>query len=171
MQLTSFRDRMKVIDQALAEQAPPKDSPEADPWFNLTARIKGKVDWLGVETIQSQQICDTLKIPMKDRRSSLWRRITKLMVAHGWRPIRVKLNGVDGGGITERVRGYERRSGKLPVQVAQDHPGKVDTSTPYVMSHVIGRLEADSRWAPSRSVRALLAERDALREQLANQKS
>jgi hypothetical protein len=166
MQLVPFRDRMRVADEKRATEAPPKDSPEADPWFNLTARIKGKVDWLGVETIQSQQICDTLKIPMKDRRSSLWRRITKLMVAHGWRPIRVKMNGVDGGGVTERVHGYERQSNKLPVQVTPDHPGKCQTDTPYILSHVVGRLEMDSRWALSRSVRALLAERDLLCEQL-----
>jgi hypothetical protein len=95
------------------------------------------------------------------------------MQAHGWRPIRVKLNGVNGGGVTERVRGYERQSGKLPVQVSQDHPGKIDTSSAYVMSHVVGRLEADSRWALSRAVRALVVERDnliaernALRERL-----
>ena len=75
------------------------------------------MDWLGVETIQTQQICDALEIPTSARRAGLFRRLTKLMQAHGWSPIRIKLNGVDGGGVTERVRGYERQSNKLPVQV------------------------------------------------------
>jgi hypothetical protein len=168
MQLTSFRDRLRVVDENRAvEQAPPRDSPEADPWFNLTARIKGSVDWLGTETVQSQQICDLLKIPMKDRRSSLWRRITKLMVAHGWTAIRIKKNGIDGGGVTERIRGFERKTNKLPVQVTPDRSGKCQTDTPYIFTHVIARLEQDSRFALGRSIRALVAERDALREQLA----
>jgi hypothetical protein len=89
----------------------------SDPWFAPTSRLKGKVDWLGVETIQTQQICDALEIPTSARRAGLFRRLTKLMQAHGWSPIRIKLNGVDGGGVTERVRGYERQSNKLPVQV------------------------------------------------------
>ena len=166
MQLTSFRDRMKQVDQALAKQAPPKDSPEADPWFAPTSRLKGKVDWDGMETIQSREVLDALGVPVAAKRAALYRRLNRVMQSHGWRPVRVKLNGINGGGVTERVRGYERQSNKLPVQVTPDHPGKCQTDTPYILSHVVGRLEMDSRWALSRSVRALLAERDLLREQL-----
>jgi hypothetical protein len=50
--------------------------------------------------------------------------------------------------------------------VSKEFPGKVDTSTPYVIGKVVSRLEMDSRWALARSVRALVAERDALKEKL-----
>ena len=45
-------------------------------------------------------------------------------------------------------------------------PRQADTSTPYVIGKVVSRLEMDSRWALARSVRALVAERDALRGKL-----
>jgi hypothetical protein len=45
-------------------------------------------------------------------------------------------------------------------------PGKIDTSTSYVIGKVVSRLEIDSRWALARSVRALVAERDVLKEKL-----
>jgi hypothetical protein len=168
MQLLSFKDRIRRADEALAKQAPPKDSPEADPWFAPTSRLKGKTDWDGVETIQSREVLDALSVPVHAKRAALYRRLNRIMQSHGWRPIRVKLNGINGGGVTERVRGYERQSNKLPVQVTPDHPGKIDTSSAYVMSHVVARLEQDSRWALARSVRSLVAERDLLREQLEN---
>ena len=40
-------------------------------------------------------------------------------------------------------------------------PWQADTSTPYVIGKVVSRLQMDSRWALARSVRALVAERDA----------
>src|SRR5215472_11626490 len=90
--MSSWRGRMQLAEQELAaNDAPPKGWPEADPWFAPTSRLKGKVDWDGVETIQTQQICDALEIPTSARRASLFRRLNKVMSAHGWRPIRVKL--------------------------------------------------------------------------------
>jgi hypothetical protein len=117
--------------------------------------------------VESQVVLDHLQIPMAARRASLFRRLTALMRAHQWEPIRIKLNGVDGGGVTERIRGYRRKTDRLPYpNVSQDHPGKLDTSTPYVIGKVVSRLEADSRWALARSVRALVAERDALKQKI-----
>ena len=43
-------------------------------------------------------------------------------------------------------------------------PGKIDTCTPYVIGKIVSRLEMDSRWALARAVRALVAERDVLKE-------
>jgi hypothetical protein len=40
-----------------------------------------------------------------------------------------------------------------------------DTSTP-IIGKIVSRLEMDSRWALARSVRALVAERDGLKEKL-----
>jgi hypothetical protein len=39
-------------------------------------------------------------------------------------------------------------------------------SLPYFIGKVVSRLQMDSRWALARSVRALVAERDALKEKL-----
>jgi hypothetical protein len=61
-------------------------------------------------------------------------------------------------GIKERPTAY------LPI--SKEFPGKVDTTTPYVMGKIVSRLEMDSRWALARSVRALVAERDALKQKL-----
>ena len=99
---------------------------------------------------------------------AVFRRLTKVMRAHGWQPIRIKLNGIDGGGVTERVRGFQRKTNKLPhPQVSKEFPGRIDTSTPYIIGKVVSRLEMDSlRWALARSVRALVSERDMLREKL-----
>jgi hypothetical protein len=89
------------------------------------------------------------------------------MREHGWEPIRIKFNGLEGGGVTERVRGYRRKTNELPYpHISEEFSGKIDTSTPYVIGKVVSRLEMNSRWALARSVRALVAERDALKEKL-----
>jgi hypothetical protein len=104
---------------------------------------------------------------MHARNRGLFRRLTRLMRAHNWEPIRIKRNGVEGGGVIDRVRGYQRKTNKLPhPQVSKEFPGKIDTSTPYVIGKIVSRLEMDSRWALARSVRALVAERDALKDKL-----
>ena len=83
---------------------------------------------------------------MHAREGRAFRRLTKLMRAHGWEPIRIKLNGIDGGGVTERVRGYTRKTNKLPYpHISEQFPGSIDTSTPYVIGKVVSRLEMDSR--------------------------
>ena len=56
---------------------------------------------------------------------------------------------------------------KLPhPQVSKEFPGKVETSTPYVIGKVVSRFEMDTRCALARSVRALVAERDGLKQKL-----
>ena len=167
MQLTSFRSRMQQVDETLQAEQIPKDSPQADVWFNPIARLKGKPDFDGYEYLQSAQILDALEVPMHARRSSTWRRITKLMVAQEppWEAIRIKKNRVDGGGVTERIRGFRRKTDRLPYPNA---PAGVagNSDSDFVMSHVVGRLEQDSRWHLAASVRKLLAERNALRKRL-----
>jgi hypothetical protein len=156
---------MKQVDEAAAKAV--QENPlESDPWYAPTSRLKGKIDWDGVEHITSREVLDALGVPVAAKRSALYRRLNKVMQCHGWSPIRIRVHSGGGANISDRVRGYERKSGKLPHAISEDHPGKVDTSTPYVMTKVVGRLEMDSRWTLARSVRALLAERDRLREQL-----
>ena len=166
--MTSFRGRIQLASEAAAaEEASKKNSLLNDPWYAPTSRLKGRVDWDGWEYITSQQCLDALEVPAHARNGPLFRRLTKLMREHGWEPIRIKLNGIDGGSVTERVRGYQRKTNRLPYpHISKEFPGKIDTSTPYVMGKVVSRLEMDSRWALARSVRALVAERDALKEKI-----
>jgi hypothetical protein len=166
--MCSFRGRLRLAKEAAAaEEASNKNSLLNDPWYPPTSRLNGRADWDGHEYITSQQCLDSLEVPMHARNGAVFRRLTKVMRAHGWEPIRIKLNGTDGGGVTERVRGYQRKTNRLPYpHISKEFPGKIDTSTPYVIGKVVSRLEMDSRWALVRSVRALVAERDALKEKL-----
>jgi hypothetical protein len=166
--MSSFRGRMLLASEAASvEEAAQKNSVQNDPWFAPTGRLKGQVDWDGWEYTQSQQIMDALEVPLHARRGGLFCRLTSLMREHGWEPIRVKRNGVVNRTITDRVRGYRRKTNRLPhPHISKEFPGKVDTSTPYIIGKVVSRLAMDSRWALARSVRALVAERDALKEKL-----
>ena len=169
--MCSFRSRMRLASEAAAAEEASKKNP-MDPWYGPTSRLKGRVDWDGREYITSQQCLDALEVPMHARDGAVFRRLTKLMRAHGWEPIRIKLNGIDGGGVTEGVRGYRRKTNKLPYpHISKEFPGKIDTSTPYVIEKIVSRLEMDLRWALARSVRALVAERDALKEKLESHSS
>jgi hypothetical protein len=165
--MSSFRGRMLLASEAASVEEAAQKNSLSDPWYAPTSRLQGRVDWDGREYITSQQCLDALEVPMHARHGAVFRRLTKVMRTHGWEPIRIKLNGIDGGGVSERVRGFHRKTNKLPhPQVSKEFPGRIDTSTPYVIGKIVSRLEMDSRWALARSVRALLAERDALKEKL-----
>ena len=51
-------------------------------------------------------------------------------------------------------------------QVSKKFPGKIYTSTTYIIGKVVSHLEMDRSWALARSVRALVAERDELKGKL-----
>ena len=156
-----------AAEAAAAEEVVKNDSLLNDPWFAPTSRLHGRVDWDGREYIAAQQCLDALEVPMHARNGAVFRRLTKVMRKHGWEPIRIKLNGFEGGSVTERIRGYQRKTDRLPYpHISEEFPGKIDTTTPYVISKIVSRLEMDSKWALARSVRALVAERDALKEKL-----
>jgi hypothetical protein len=74
-----------------------------------------------------------------------------------------------GGGVTERVRGgatKEKPTTCRTRRCPRNFRAKSTPLTPYVIGKIVSRLEMDSRWALARSVRALVAERDALKENL-----
>ena len=58
----------------------------------------------------------------------------------------------------------EKGRGPLTGLAVTARKSPICTDTKYVIEKVVARLEADSRWALARSVRALVAERDALKE-------
>jgi len=167
--MTSFRGRLQLAEAAAVEAA--QENPlERDPFYLILSRLKGKVDsYDGFEYVQAQQIADVLEIPTSARTSALWRRITKLMVGQEppWEPIRIRSSNT-GCNISDRIRGFRRKCDRLPIP--KDLPtGKCQTDTPYIIGKVVSRLEMDSRFALARSVRALVAERDRLLEQLGAQ--
>ena len=93
-----------AAEAAAAEEAAKNDPLLNDPWYAPTSRFKGRVDWDGWEYITSQACLDALEVPMHGRNGAVFRRLTKLLRTHTWEPIRIKLNGINGGGVTERVR-------------------------------------------------------------------
>ena len=127
---------------------------------------KGGLIGTASEYITSQQCLDALEVPMHAENGALFRRLTKIMRSHAWEPIRIKLNGVEGGGVTERARGYQRKTNRLPhPHISEEFPGK--KTPPRPMSSA--RSFRAWRWTAgglARSVRALVAERDALKEKL-----
>src|SRR5262249_4098373 len=122
--MCSFRGRLRLArEAAAAEEAAQKNSLQNDPWFAPTGRLKGRVDWDGREYITSQQCLDALEVPMRAREGALFRRLTKVMREHGWQPIRIKTNGA---GITERLRGYQRKTNRLPYpHISKEFPGTI----------------------------------------------
>jgi hypothetical protein len=138
-----------------AKEAENRDPLLEDPWLTPVSRLRGHIDQDGGEYVTTQQALDALDAPLHARNTTVFQRLTQLMQAHGWEACRI--SGISGS-VDTRVRGYQRKTSKL--QVSEEFPGKIDTTTPYVL----GRL--DGRWALARSVRALVAERDALKDKL-----
>jgi len=77
-----------------------------DPWRLRLERVRGKVDYAGLERISSQTILDLLEVPQRGRTASTYRRVAKLMAELGWKAVRVR--DFTGGGYKEQIRGYCR---------------------------------------------------------------
>jgi hypothetical protein len=82
--------------------------PESDPWQLPLARLRGKIDFDGLERVSSQTLLDLLEIPQRSRTAGTFRRLAKVMAELGWTPVRVR--DLTRGGYTEQVRGYCRVS-------------------------------------------------------------
>jgi hypothetical protein len=88
--------------QAQAEIA----SRNIDPWRLPLERVRGKIDFDGVERLTTQTVFDILEIPQRSRGAGACRRLAKLMTQLGWTAVRVR--GLTRGGYLEQVRGYCR---------------------------------------------------------------
>ena len=86
------------------------------------------------------------------------------MTELGWTAVRVR--DLTRGGYKEQVRGYCREA-RSPHRVHYSYPTRW-LSLPYFIGKVVSRLQMDSRWTLACSVRALVAERDALKEKPAS---
>jgi len=78
----------------------------ADPWLAPLQRVRGKVEFDGVERVSSQHLLDVLEVPQRSRTAGTYRRLARLMAGLGWTAVRVR--GLTRGGYLEQVRGYCR---------------------------------------------------------------
>ena len=146
---------MQLAEEALKAETEASENPLAnDPWYPTVARLEGRADYDGFEYVRIA----------KDFRSAASARLRQAQCNVS------TVDGADGrvrlGGhphqkmrcrrrrLTDRIRGYRRRTNRLPYPASQESSGKTDTSSSYVLSHVVGRLEADSGHALARCVRA-----------------
>jgi hypothetical protein len=91
-------ERLRIAAIA-AEQA-------ADPWLAPLQRVRGKVEFDGLERVSSQTLLDMLDVPQRSRTAGTYRRLAKLMAELGWTAVRVR--DLTRGGYKEQVRGYVR---------------------------------------------------------------
>jgi hypothetical protein len=79
----------------------------ADPWMLPLQRVRGKVEYDGLERVSSQTLLDVLEVPQRSRTAGTYRRLAKLMAELGWTAVRVR--DLTRGGYKEQVRGYVRK--------------------------------------------------------------
>ena len=90
----------KLREESLAVNCP------GDPWLAPLQRVRGKVEFDGLERVSSQTLLDVLEVPQRSRTAGTYRRLAKLMAALGWTALRVR--DLTRGGYKEQVRGYVR---------------------------------------------------------------
>jgi hypothetical protein len=83
------------------------DAPPGDPWLAALQRVRGKVEFDGVERVSSQTLLDMLEVPQRSRKAGTFRRLARLMAELGWTAVRVR--DLTRGGYKEQVRGYVRK--------------------------------------------------------------
>src|ERR1035437_9512806 len=77
-----------------------------DPWRLPLERVRGKIDYDGLERVSSQTLLDMLEVPQRSRGAGACRRLAKLMAELGWAAVRGR--DLTRGGHKEQVRGYCR---------------------------------------------------------------
>jgi hypothetical protein len=100
--------------RAAEAEAVPQDT---DPWRLRLERLRGKVDFDGLERVSTQRLLDALEVQQRSRTAGTYRRVAKLMAELGWSPVRVR--DLTRGGYKEQVRGYVRK-------VRNQHPFKLN---------------------------------------------
>jgi hypothetical protein len=76
-----------------------------DPWEPALRRLKGRVAPDGVERVSTNDVFDTLEIPIRHR-PSVTIRLSRVMRGLGWQNIRAR--GLNPGSYRDRVRGFAR---------------------------------------------------------------
>jgi hypothetical protein len=102
--------------RAAEAEAVPQD---ADPWRLGLERVRGKIDFDGLERVSTQHVLDVLELPQRERTAGAYRHLAKLMTDLGWTAVRVR--DLTRGGYKEQVRGYVR-DGRAPISCARMPP-------------------------------------------------
>ena len=97
---------MKTWQTRLNEETAKISAPVVDPWRLQLERVRGKVDYDGLERVSSQTLLDLLEVPQRNRTAGTFRRLAKIMSELGWTAVRVR--DLTRGGYKEQVRGYCR---------------------------------------------------------------
>jgi hypothetical protein len=92
------------LDKLREEQA--EGAARKDAWKGRLERMRGKIDYDGLERVTTQTLFDVLEVPQRSRTAGACRRLAAVMVELGWSPVRVR--GLTRGGYREQVRGYCR---------------------------------------------------------------
>jgi len=82
------------------------DGDPVEPWLARLQRVRGKVEFDGLERVSSQTLLDMLEVPQRSRTAGTYRRLAKLMSELGWTAVRAR--DLTRGGYKEQVRGYVR---------------------------------------------------------------
>jgi hypothetical protein len=93
---------LSKLEKAKVEMA----ARNGDPWRLPLERVRGKIDYDGLERVSSQTLLDMLEVPQRSRGAGACRRLAKLMAELGWTAVRVR--DLTRGGYKEQVRGYCR---------------------------------------------------------------
>src|SRR5882724_8936964 len=96
----SLLGKLKIANASIAAEHP------ADPWLAPLQRVRGKVEFDGLERVSSQSLLDLLEVPQRSRTAGTYRRLAKLMAELGWTAVRVR--DLNRRGFKEQVRGYFR---------------------------------------------------------------
>jgi hypothetical protein len=83
-----------------------------DPWRLRLQRVRGTVDYDGLERISSQAVMDVLEVPQARRTAGTFRQPSRVMTELGWTAVRVR--DLTRGGYKEQVRGYCRQARNDP---------------------------------------------------------
>jgi hypothetical protein len=81
-------------------------APRVNVWQLRLGRVRGKIDYDGLERVSTQTLLDLLEVPQSQRRVGTYRRLARVMTELGWRAVRVR--DLTAGGYTEQVRGFCR---------------------------------------------------------------
>jgi hypothetical protein len=99
---------MSFLEKLEAAKADIVAHATADPWLAPLQRVRGKIEYDGLERVSSQTLLDMLEVPQRGRTAGTYRRLAKLMAELGWSAVRVR--DMTRGGYKEQVRGYCRRA-------------------------------------------------------------
>src|SRR5215813_15659443 len=94
------------MEKLRQEEAKSASRKSVHPWKLRLERMRGKIDYDGMERVTTQQLFDVLEVPQRSRTAGAYRRLAAVMAELGWTAVRVR--ALTPGVFKEQVRGYCR---------------------------------------------------------------